>query len=342
MNNCSNHGNCNSTSSMCTCVGGWTGSDCSSNVHVAELLKIKETTRIIGTLFVFIVPIALTASSYLMSASYFGGYFFLIIEIMQFIGLTSLIGTNSTPLYLKFSTFFTWSNFLFSTTEGSSISIIYNEVMPKGAYEEERYLMMQSIGISFIDNFVLVTTSILITLMLCVFIILVKVIRGKYTDYDNKEIEKMKDRIYTSMIRMALLIYSGLSLSTLFQIKMTLISVAPLVTLFTSLSILIGFVWGWPFLVSVVLKSHQVKIASEDNNSQLPIAPLYNDFRPGTYQFLLIVLVKKLVFMFVIGFFEGIELLIALLCAQAIYFLIVLIVRPYREVGRVSRRIIEV
>ncbi len=119
--------------------------------------NIKESVRAIGTLFVFVVPIVLIISSYTVKLSYFGGYFFLIFEIFQFIGLTSLIGTNSPPLYLKFSSFFEWSNFLFTTSEtveatDGTLMITNVADLIGSAFEEERVLLYKHIGISFVDN----------------------------------------------------------------------------------------------------------------------------------------------------------------------------------------------
>lgn len=162
-----------------------------------------------------------------------------------------------------------------------------------------------------------------------------KIIRGKYTQYNNEEIEKMKDRIFTCMIRMALLFYSGISLSTFFQIKVTIMMRAAIVTLFTALSVLFAFVLGFPFMASVVLKANRDKINKEDHDhSESPFAPLHNDFKSSTYQYLLIILIKKCIFSFVIGFFEGLELMIALLCIQSAYFLLNMIIRPYKSAGR--------
>lgn len=153
-NNCSNHGTCNTTSSICTCIGGWIGTDCSINSHVLEMKNIKASVRVIGTIFVFLVPIALIASSYVGKIARFDGYLFLIFEIFQFIGLTSLMGTNSPPVYLKFSSFFQWSNFLFNTEDHTDISVLTSVSQPviSSALEEERILLYKYIDISFVDN----------------------------------------------------------------------------------------------------------------------------------------------------------------------------------------------
>ncbi|EFC47693.1 predicted protein [Naegleria gruberi] len=153
-NNCTQHGFCNTTTSLCSCVGAWTERDCGVNSNVVEMGKIKESSRIIGTLFVFLVPISLVIGSYYVTYSYFGGYFFLIVEIFQFIGITSLIGSNSPALYLKYSSFFEWSNFLFSTAESAvvqSAAVEIGDIVVRSV-EEERLLLYKLIGISFIDN----------------------------------------------------------------------------------------------------------------------------------------------------------------------------------------------
>ncbi|KAL9649624.1 hypothetical protein ABK040_003301 [Willaertia magna] len=348
-NNCTGHGFCNHTTAVCTCFENWMEDDCSKNRHLMDMQSIVKIVKLFGNLNVFLLPLGLTIFSYFISNFGIGGFCFVIFDILQFIGMSNFFASyNDPPLYLKFTMFFNWSNFLFDITNNNN-NLQKSDVTNYYLQQTSRDLINVIdkdirnnliFNINFIDNFTIITTCILLTLVFSIFVILMKIIiKYKFKNINFNELSILKDKIYISIIRISLIIYMGISLSCLNQIKLTIIGNAPILTLLTSGSVFFGFILGFPILIFIILKINRDSSKNGNLNNEI-LLPFYSDFKKESYQFLFLILIKKFLFAFVIAFFSKFDQIIGLLCIHFIYFFIIIIIKPYRLQRRNTLQII--
>jgi len=387
--NCSNtanvvHGEC--FNGTCQCFPPWTSvvghgqAECSVSIDMLELISINTASRYIGTGYVLFMSLVNVLMSFLFVDFHYFGYFILLLDHLQFIGLSGYLevlssqsisstvlispdgATLSTATYFKFASSFQWSNFVFS------IGILDSATEERGP-------------IVFVDNFFLFCILLLVSVILSGFMLFYKYrCQSKSTSSggdgggtSGSSSETVTRCLSALLLRLLLLSYSGLSCSVSYEIALAVQGRIVIVAFVAALSLLLFYIIPFPFLCLVFLNrenpnnnrntnmsssptttigiGNDLQILENDENSLRQsldstgvfrrggkkvnssyLSPLHNHFREEFHLFGFVVLMKKFCFSLLIGLFRiSNDQIIGLILLMMVYFVIVLICKPFKN-----------
>ncbi len=340
LNNCSSIGECDIYNGTCICPPAWTGPDCSINVHVTDLQLVNSISAFIGSTFIILTAIVITVSSFFLQKKrprkfvVISGYLMMLLDILQFIAISGLIGEHSPPDYLKFAAAFIWSNFLFDIdlrARGStplSSELVIEPVHGTSA-ELIRKMLNQKGEILFLNNFILVCIVCILTLIL--FGLVAAYQNSKSSEVDLEVSQTTRNALSMGLVRLALICYMGVSVSVMYEIALAFQGQIIFVTLLVSVALLVGYLLGVPLLLALILKNNKKNIDKPGLASQ--VGPVYEDFKKEFFLFMIVIQAKKLLMGTLIGLCQTAPLdqLVGLVIILLIYVFIVIILKPYKS-----------
>jgi hypothetical protein len=346
-NNCSLIGVCDVYNGTCICPVSWTGEDCSINTHVLDLQLVNSISSFIGSTFIVLTALTIATSSFLLQRIrsqkivVVSGYTMMLLDILQFIAISGIIGENSPPDYLKFAAAFIWSNFLFDidlrarsmNPTSPTINVVMQEKAQIGTSSDLiRKMLNQKGEILFLNNFILVCIVCILTLILFGLVAAYHNIRSS-SEQETDQLavsESTRRALSMGLVRLALICYLGVSVSVMYEIALAFQGQIIFVTLLVSVALLIGYLIGVPTLLALILTNNRKNLDNADFTTQ--IGPLYEDFKKEFYLFMIVIQGKKLLMGTLIGLFQAspLDQLIGLVIILLVYALVVIVLKPFK------------